>query len=83
MKEKLQAVAERAVKTFAQSLLAFIIAAGATSVAGVDWKEAASVAALAAVLSLLTSVGSFSFGNPGPSLASEELVPAEDELGNG
>ena len=83
MKEKALAVAERAVKTFAQALIAFILAAGATSVGEVNWGAAASVAGLAAILSLLTSAASLSFGNPGPSLTTEELVPEVDEIGHG
>lgn len=47
-------VAERAVKTFAQSLLAFVGAA--TLFAQVDWKTAFSTALLAAVYSVVTSV---------------------------
>lgn len=49
---------ERAVKTFAQTLVAYLIAAGVTTVIAVNWPVALGTAALAAVVSLLTSVGS-------------------------
>ena len=47
-------VGERAVKTFAQALLAFIPASA--TLAGVDWEQALAAAALAALLSVLTSL---------------------------
>jgi len=46
----------RAVKTFAQALVAFIVGAGATDLS-LDWPQAVSVAGLAALLSVLTSIG--------------------------
>lgn len=71
----LKALAERAVKTFCQSLVA-ILGAGATDLLSVGWEQALSVAGLAAVLSVLTSVGSAGFGpNDGPSLSGERLEP--------
>lgn len=62
--------AERAVKTFAQALAAVGLA-GATGLLGVDWPGALSAAGLAALLSVLTSVGSAPVGEPGPSLGGE------------
>jgi aspartate-semialdehyde dehydrogenase len=47
----------RAVKTFAQSAVA-VLAAGATGLLGTDWIQLLSVAGLAAVVSLLTSIAS-------------------------
>ena len=47
--------AERAVKTLAQAALA-TIGIGATGVLDVDWLNLISVAALAGIMSLLTSV---------------------------
>jgi len=72
-----KAAAERAVKTLAQTLIA-ILAVGQTTVLTVDWTQAAAVAATATLLSLLTSVASAGVGNPGPSLASEEVVAAPE-----
>ena len=46
--------AERAIKTFAQALLAFIPASA--TLAGVEWEQALAAAALAALLSVLTSL---------------------------
>jgi hypothetical protein len=58
--EKLKAyhdyATERAVKTLAQTLIAFITASSALSIVDVDFTQAMGVAALAAVMSLLTSV---------------------------
>jgi len=51
------AALERAVKTFAQAAVAFL-AAGATGLIDVDWVQLASVSGLAALVSVLTSVGS-------------------------
>lgn len=54
--------AERAVKTFAQSLAA-VLAAGATGVLDVDWMNALSVSLLATLVSVLTSIGSGTVGD--------------------
>lgn len=66
--------AERAVKTFAQTLVAVIflgvgadavgVTAGLTDVA---WVDAVSVAALATILSVVTSIGNASFTAGAPS----------------
>ncbi len=53
--------AERAVKTFVQSLIA-AAAAGATGVLDVDWVNAFSVAGLATLISVGTSVGGIKAG---------------------
>lgn len=67
------ATGERAVKTFAQSLIA-LFAAGVT-ILSIDWRQAVAVAGTAALLSVLSSVASDHFGRwPGPSLADEALV---------
>lgn len=47
----------RAVRTFAQTAAATVVASGAGMLSGVDWRAVLSVAALAAVTSLLTSIG--------------------------
>lgn len=70
-----KAAAERALKTFAQALIA-VLAVGQTTVLSVDWQQALAVSGTAALLSVLSSIASGGLGNPGPSLASEELVSA-------
>lgn len=77
------AAGERAVKTFAQALLA-VWGAGAVSPLNIDWKEALLTAVFAAAASVLTSVASSGGGNPGPSLASEtiELPPGRHAGGD-
>lgn len=57
-------VAERAVKTFAQTL-ALLLAADGANLLTVDWPTSLGVAGTAAVLSVLTSVGSARFGTAG------------------
>jgi hypothetical protein len=52
---------ERAVKTFAQSFGAVLIASG-TGLLDVDWVNALSVAGLATVISVATSVGGIKAG---------------------
>ena len=54
-KEWLKAAGIRAIKTFAQALIACIPVTAAT-IGSVDWIAAISTAALAAVLSMLTSI---------------------------
>ena len=71
-----QAAAERALKTFAQTLVA-LFAAG-TTILNIDWTQALAVAGTAALLSVLTSIASNGFGRyQGPSLA-DETIPASD-----
>ena len=68
--------AERAIRTFAQALIA-ILGAGAVNILTVDWVQALSVGAGAAVLSLLTSIASSGFGTKGtPSILPEAGAPA-------
>lgn len=66
----IRAAAERAVKTFAQALAAILVGNG-TGLLDSDWVGAFSVAGMAAVISVLTSVGSGTNGN-GPSLGNAE-----------
>jgi hypothetical protein len=65
---------ERAVKTFAQSLVALLVADG-TNLLTTAWSDRLAVAGMAAVISVLTSVGSAPFGGTGPSLANEVTDP--------
>ena len=59
---------ERAVKTFCQAALALLVGDGLTLLS-VDWPTVASVAGLAAVVSVLTSIASAPFGpSDSPSL---------------
>lgn len=62
IKSFIKDLAERCVKTFAQSLVAAI---GTTSVAlgDVDWGLALSTAGLATLLSVLTSIASMNIGD--------------------
>jgi len=69
-----RAVAERAIKTLAQSLLA-MLAVGQTTILTVDWQQVTAVALTATLLSVLSSIVSAGMGNTGPSLASEAIVP--------
>lgn len=62
MKTFVKDLLERAVKTFCQSLIAVGLA-GATDVLSVDWGNALSVAALATIVSILTSVASSKIGD--------------------
>lgn len=57
----LRGAAERAVKTFAQTLVAVVTAAEVVGILDVDWSGALGAAGLAAVLSLLTSIGNADF----------------------
>ena len=73
------AAGERAVKTFAQSLVA-LFAAGVT-ILNIDWQQGLAMAATAAVVSVLTSVASVRLGQfEGPSLAGEAVVEPVYEI---
>jgi hypothetical protein len=63
----LKDTAERAVKTFAQSMVA-VMTAGATGVLDVDWVNALSVSLLAMLVSVLTSIGSGTVGDQSASV---------------
>lgn len=73
-----KASVERALKTFAQSLLA-VVAVGQVGFGDVDWVASLSVAGVATVASILSSIASYNFGEfEGPSLADESLVHGID-----
>ena len=61
-------VAERAIKTVAQTALAAITASGVLNAMSIDWVQVGGVSLLAGILSLLTSVA----------LPSQELKNAKD-----
>ena len=70
------ALAERAIRTFAQSFAAVIVV-GATGVIDADWLNALSVSGLTTLLSILTSLAAgASSPTSGPSLGTE--VPRDD-----
>lgn len=70
-----KASAERAVKTFVQTLVA-LLGTNEMGVITVDWAQALSVAGSATLLSFLTSLASANFGSTtGPSLAGEATHP--------
>lgn len=76
-----KAAAERAIKTFAQSLVALFVAG--VTILTIDWVQALAVAGTAAVISVLTSVASSRLGAfDGPSLSAEAVVEPvfEDSL---
>ena len=73
------AAGERAVKTFAQSLVALFVAG--VTILNIDWQQGLAVAATAAVVSVLTSVASVRLGQfEGPSLAGEAVVEPVYEI---
>jgi hypothetical protein len=74
-----KAAAERAAKTFAQTLAALVV--GAYGLTDVDWSTSLSVAGLATLLSVLTSVGSSQIGGPGPSAVDAEKLNPEAKGG--
>ena len=70
-----KATAERAVKSFAQSLLA-ILSASSLGLLDVDWLTSLSTAGMATVLSLLSSIASSRVGPPGdPSTVPPPAAP--------
>lgn len=70
----LKATAERAIKTFVQTLLA-LLGTDAMGILTADLGTSIQVAGAAALMSVLTSLGSSSFGNSGPSLSGETTKP--------
>ena len=71
-----QGAAERAIKTFAQALLG-VIMGGASGLLDVDWVAALSVAGLATVGSVLTSLATpdFTAGGADPGADGLQAVP--------
>jgi hypothetical protein len=71
----LRELAERALKTFAQTLVALLTAGATTNIVSMPWTAALLIAAGAAVLSVLTSIASAQFGDE----ATPSLVRPDDE----
>jgi len=72
------ATAERALKTFAQALVALFIAG--QTILTIDWQQALAVSVTAAVVSVLTSIASSRLGPfDGPSLVDEAIVEPDFE----
>lgn len=70
-----KATAERAIKTFAQTLAALLVVDPLAGFLNINWLEAAQVAGLAALVSVLTSVASdLVTPTPGPSLTTAEVL---------
>ena len=72
-KQFLLAAAERGIKTVAQTAAALIVAAG-VGLLDADWVAIGSVAGMAGLVSILTSVGSGAITGDGPSLGDVEQL---------
>lgn len=68
-----RAAFERALRTFAQTLAALLTVGPMTSIVDIDWQQFLGVAALASLLSLLTSVAASGVGPAGPSFGPESV----------
>lgn len=72
-------VAERAIKTFFQTLIATGIIASAAGATSQQWKDAAFVVGIATVLSVVSSIAGVAVGPKGsPSLVEPATAPSED-----
>lgn len=73
--------AERALKTFAQSLLA-AVGTGAVlpAVTDVDWAQGAAIGLTAAVISILTSIVSSGIGDNGSASLVPEIVNEDPKV---
>lgn len=70
--------AERAIKTFVQTLAATLFVGGAThGIQDLPWMAALSVSASALVLSVLTSVASLGVGTSGTASLTSAVEPAQ------
>lgn len=72
-----RAALERAVKTFAQTLAAMLVASG-VDLLHANWTDSLSIAGMAAVVSVLTSIGSGVVTGGGPSLTNDEVLDEAD-----
>lgn len=64
MKQFIKELIERAIKTFAQSLLAYTSVTG-VAFGDIDWPLALSVSGVATLTSVLTSIASYNIGDKG------------------
>lgn len=71
-----RAAVERAVKTGAQTLASLLVADG-TGLLDSQWVPRLSVAGMAMLVSVLTSIGSDAATGHGPSLTTAEVLPHE------
>ena len=71
MKTFFKDMAERAIKTFAQSMIG-ALGAGATGLIGIDWIQALSIAGFATLISILTSIASLGIGDDTASLVNNK-----------
>jgi hypothetical protein len=72
-----KAAIERAVKTFCQVLAALLVADG-TDLLSTDWGNQLSVAGMAAVISILTTVASGAITGQASIVRAETVAPAGD-----
>lgn len=68
-----KAVFERAVKTFAQTLAGFLVGSS-LGIGDINWTDSLSIAGVAALASVLTSIGSALATDGGPSLGNVEKL---------
>ena len=73
------AAIERAIKTLAQTAAA-LLTGSATGLLEVDWLQLTSVAGMAALVSLLTSIASAATTDGSPSLGSSEVLASPGQV---
>jgi hypothetical protein len=82
-REFLRATLERAIRSFAASLASLLTASG-TGVLDTDWGDKFSVAAMAAVVTVLFAIGGGTFGRgDGPSFVDSEKLTHEQPTRQG
>jgi hypothetical protein len=82
-REFLRATLERAIRSFAASLASLLTASG-TGLLNTDWGDKFSVAAMAAVVTVLFAIGGGTFGKgDGPSFVGNEKLAHEQPTPRG